>query len=262
MKAYAIRHRVTGKFLATRDDDGCILDVYWVDFSPSIDISSSPPSEEFFEAVVEADVGWRRADEPTLRRRDLQVFEFDMVPPRTKLPIIVAGIGSRQTPAAVCAEMQAIGAWCWDNGVVLRSGHAEGADIAFETGVDGALAEIWLPWKSYNRPTRMPASTYRVTEMTPELWAQVYEYHPAPGNLTQGARLLMARNVQIILGANLRDPVTAVVCWTPDEETGGTSFGIRLARANGIKVINMAKEHNARAEDICAELEALRNSIR
>lgn len=261
MKAYAVRHKVTGKFLSIHEDDGFILDVYWVDFGSHIDIWAAPPSEELFDGVVTADVGWRRAGEPTLRRRDLEAVIVELTPPPSRPPIIVAGIGSRATPADVCAQMQAIGSWCWDNGIVLRSGHAEGADLAFERGVDGALAEIWLPWKSYNRDSRLPASTYRETELNADLQKIVDEIHPAPGNLSRGALLMMARNANIILGASLRDPVTAVVCWTPDEDRGGTSFGIRLARKHGIPVINMARAHNLSAEAVCAELEQLRTNL-
>lgn len=254
MQAYVIRHRGTGQYFSGYWRDGELSEAYWGPWSAGLDFFSDPDyPKTLFERIVDRVM----TDGDKLRARDLEVVGFELNPPANNYRnrLIVAGIGSRATPAEVCAEMEAIGAWCRDHGIVLRSGHAEGADIAFERGVDSALAEIWLPWKSYNRATRLPASTYRVTEMNQELWNIVQETHPAPANLSQGARLLMARNAQIILGADLRSPVGVVVCWTPDEENGGTSFGIRLARRHGIPVINMAKAHNLRAETVCAELE-------
>ncbi len=261
MKAWVIRNRATGLYFVGRWDDGTLLEAYWCQFTPSIDIFSGPQQDDLLVKIIEQEMADATRYCPAPRVRDLQVVEIEVIPPKEKLPIIVAGIGSRATPADVCAQMEAVGGWCWDNGIVLRSGHAEGADLAFERGVDGALAEIWLPWKSYNRESRMPASTYCVTELDADLQKIVEANHPAPANLSRGALLMMARNANIILGANLRTPVTAVVCWTPDEEHGGTSFGIRLARRHGIPVINMAKTHNLSAAAVCAELEQLRADL-
>lgn len=254
MIAYVIRNRSDGTYFSGYWRDATLVEAHWGPWSPTLDFFSDGdhPLTLFDRIVVRA-----VADGNQLSTRDLEVVPFELQPPAANYRdrFAIAGIGSRATPADVCARMEAIGAWCWDRGVVLRSGHAEGADQAFERGVDSALAEIWLPWKSYNLATRLPASTYRVTEMSQELWNIVREIHPAPANLSQGARLLMARNTNIILGSNLGSPVGAVVCWTPDEENGGTAFGIRLARRHGIPVINMAKGHNLSAAAVCAELE-------
>ena len=49
---------------------------------------------------------------------------------------VIAGVGSRQTPQHVLGEMVSIGAWARNNKVYVRSGHADGADWAFELGAD------------------------------------------------------------------------------------------------------------------------------
>ena len=51
-----------------------------------------------------------------------------------------------------------------------------------------------------------------------------------------------ARNVEIILGPGLDDPVKYLVCWTHGgRETGGTAQGMRVARAYGVPIYNLAK---------------------
>ena len=58
----------------------------------------------------------------------------------------------------------------------------------------------------------------------------------------RAARAMHTRNVEIILGYELDSPVKFLLCWTPGgRETGGTALGIRVARANGVPVYNLAK---------------------
>jgi hypothetical protein len=54
---------------------------------------------------------------------------------------------------------------------------------------------------------------------------------------------MMARNVEIVLGAWLDKPVCYVIAWTPGgRETGGTAQGMRIAKACGVPVMNLANE--------------------
>lgn len=59
----------------------------------------------------------------------------------------------------------------------------------------------------------------------------------------------MARNGHQVLGATLDQPVSFVLCWTPDgaeseaqrtRDTGGTGQAIALASRHGIPVFNLA----------------------
>ena len=71
---------------------------------------------------------------------------------------IYAGIGSRETPKEVCIEIQGLAKTLANEGYVLRSGGATGADEAFETGCRHViqlkkrhpLAEIYLTWEGFN----------------------------------------------------------------------------------------------------------------
>lgn len=157
--------------------------------------------------------------------------------------MIYAGIGSRETPSDVLALFMMLGynlAW---RGHTLRSGHAPGADQAFEKGAlkvidEGRepLIELYLPWQSFEG-----GSDYATrTEPTDEAAAIAAEYHPRWQYLTQGAKKLMARNSHQVLGPDLNDPVHVIVCWTPGK--GGTEQALRIAERSHIFVINAYDE--------------------
>lgn len=62
-----------------------------------------------------------------------------------------AGIGSRDTPEDILRLMAVVAAKREDDGFILRSGGADGADTAFESGVVSSdMKEIYLPWKGFN----------------------------------------------------------------------------------------------------------------
>ena len=160
-----------------------------------------------------------------------------------------AGIGSRRTPEPVLQLLTALASQLARRGHVLRSGHAPGADQAFEHGA-GARAEVYLPWPSFESSVRCAAG-YVQPEPSPEAVQMAAAHHPAWERLGRGARALHARNCHQVLGRDLQDPVSFVVCWTPDgattnpgPSTGGTGQALRLAAAHGIPVFNLARpEH-------------------
>lgn len=151
---------------------------------------------------------------------------------------IYAGIGSRRAPADVLGLCTRIASTLAARGRVLRSGHAIGCDQAFEAGA-GDRAEVFLPWRDYEGDVEVLGQvrlmpTVKAIEMVPG-------FHPAPERLSMASLRLMARNAHIILGPMLDEPVGLVICWTLDEERGGTSAGLRLARQRDIPVCNLAE---------------------
>lgn len=151
-----------------------------------------------------------------------------------------AGIGSRLTPPAVLAQMEALAKTLGAQGWVLRSGGADGADTAFEAGSVPRQQEIYLPWPGYNGIAGPQAKTMAPAH-EPQAMRIAEAHHPAWGRCGRGARKLHARNVGIILGHEVDDPVDAVVCWTPGGAViGGTATGIRMAKALGRPVLNLA----------------------
>ena len=117
-----------------------------------------------------------------------------------------AGIGSRETPPDILREMEGTAHTLNGMRYVLRSGGARGADSAFQNG-SGGNAQIFLAKeKSYVQP-------------------------------------LHARNMMILFGRNLDNPVDFVVCWTPHGDiTGGTGQVLRAAEFFGIPIVNLYNE--------------------
>jgi hypothetical protein len=169
---------------------------------------------------------------------------------------VYAGIGSRQTPVEMLSVAEAAAEALEALGWVLRSGHAPGADRAFESGA-GRRAEVYLPWPSFERsePLEADAIFDRPSLAAFTLAAQ---YHPAWGRLKRGPRALMARNMHQILGLQLDSPVKFVLCWTPNAAvTGGTGQAMRLALDRGIPIYNLAEgEHLWRVERMIESVRA------
>lgn len=150
-----------------------------------------------------------------------------------------AGIGSRETPIEVIEAFERLGFWLASKGYILRSGHADGADSAFERGcvrANGTM-EIYLPWKGFNES----ASEY-ILKQNDEAISIASRFHPAFDRLSQGAQKLQARNSYQVLGYDLNTPSKFVICWTKQGKgSGGTGQAIRLAKKYSIPVFDFGK---------------------
>lgn len=151
-----------------------------------------------------------------------------------------AGIGSRETPPPVLKKMTVIASYLYQQGYILRSGGAKGADTAFEKGASSTIyTEIYLPWKEFNNHQ---SELFVVNE---KALALAEKYHPAWASLSRNGKYLIARNGYQVLGKNLNDPVDFIVCWTPGGKlVGGTAQALRIARDYKIPVFNLAKKQD------------------
>ena len=158
---------------------------------------------------------------------------FDDLPSEPTTELTYAGIGARNAPPEILAQMTEVATRLREMGYTLLSGAARGADQAFEAGA-GNQKEIFTA-KDANDLTRDIAK----------------EIHPSPNNLSEYALDLMARNTNQIFGRDLNQPVSFVLTWTPDgvessgartQKTGGTGQAIDMASRKGIPVINMYNE--------------------
>lgn len=149
------------------------------------------------------------------------------------------GIGSRETPPEVIEAFEKLGFWLATKGYILRSGHADGADSAFERGclrANGSM-EIYLPWEGFGGS----ASKY-VLKNDDKAMAVARRFHPAFDRLSQGAQKLQARNSYQVLGYGLDNPSAFVICWTKNGKgSGGTGQAIRLATEYGVPVFDFGK---------------------
>lgn len=175
----------------------------------------------------------------------------------------ITGIGSREGPRHILEEMSKIGEWIKTNYHKLRSGHADGCDLFFELGADGA-AEIYLPWAGFN--SKFPVLGDRIvfdpkSTVAPECRKLILKHHPAPMALSRGGWFLMARNCFQIFGKDLTSPSDMVICWTKGGKLrGGTAFAMRLAITEGIPIINMAFDRYDSANKVIQYLTKYRNS--
>lgn len=149
------------------------------------------------------------------------------------MTLYYAGIGSRSTPVVVRNDMTLIATGLEGIGFTLRSGAAEGADSAFEAGVENAK-EIFIPWPRFNKhPSLLHSPSSEAIKMAAT-------YHPAWNRCSHGAKLLHARNMHQMLGADLKTAVEFVICYTSDgKDSGGTGQALRVARKLEIPVYNL-----------------------
>lgn len=158
--------------------------------------------------------------------------------------LIYAGIGAKITPPSICELMFNIGQYLAENDWILRSGHAQGADVSFEDGAKEAEGqrEIYLPWSGFNGASRADRSN-RVPPWTVPIFQLAAKHHPAWDKCDVSAQYLHARNGCQILGLDLKTPCQMVICWTKNGAgKGGTGQALRIARAHNIPIFDLAIE--------------------
>lgn len=156
------------------------------------------------------------------------------------MPMILTGVGSRETPPIILSLMNKIAVAFSQKGLILRSGGATGADSAFEDYWDGTK-EIYLPWKGYNgKKGIVPVIDSRHTALASGV-------HPAWHKCSEGTKKMHCRNVCQVLGEDLKTPADLLVCWTKDgEPNGGTGVAIQLAMQHDIPVYNLYRSEAIR----------------
>lgn len=143
-----------------------------------------------------------------------------------------AGIGSRRAPVGILELMTQFASKIEQEGYVLRSGGADGADKAFAQGTSSS--EIFKSSDAQDWAYDVAESCLPTDRSNFRSWKPY----------VQG---LIARNMMQVLGKNSDQPVEFVLCWTPstfyeDSSAGGTGYAIRCALKNNIPVINLVEE--------------------
>ena len=139
-----------------------------------------------------------------------------------------SGIGSRETPEDILLFMTRVASILEQCDYTLRSGHAVGADKAFEKGVkDKNNKEIFV------HKDAKPWAFETVKKYIPNDRPQTFDsWQPY-------VKGLLARNMMQVLGEDGNSPVDFVVCWTrvgdyQTSEVGGTGYALRCAVDRGI----------------------------
>lgn len=152
-----------------------------------------------------------------------------------------AGVGSRETPPHMLRFITRLAQILSDESYTLRSGHAEGADWAFEQGA-GTCSDIFLPWPTFGADRLVLGKCY--TDPLP--WTEQFarQYHPRWQGMKPSVRKLHMRNVHQVLGRAFNDVRSSfVLCWTRNGSgDGGTGQAIRIANAYSIPVFDLGLE--------------------
>lgn len=176
------------------------------------------------------------------------------------------GIGSRKTPEPILELMVDLGYALHQQGWILRSGGADGADRAFQDGAtahpfsDFIPREIYLPWNHFNGLShQVENGIYDTTLFKNRHFAQqaIQPLIPYWDQLKSTHQNLYIRNAYQVLGYSLKRPTQLVICWAPPTKDGGveggTGVAVRLAQKHNIPIINLYYE---------AEVERAKNTIR
>lgn len=141
--------------------------------------------------------------------------------------MIYAGIGARITPCNICDQMNGLARYLGIHGHTLRSGHAKGADVAFEMGAVAVGG---------------PTEIFQIKDGAahPDWLEHAAKFHPNWDACDYWAQSLHGRNSAVLLGADLKTPVEMVVCWTSGGAvSGGTGQALRIAKAHNIPIFNL-----------------------
>ncbi len=188
-----------------------------------------------------------------------------------------AGIGSRSIPDKVYKNMTVIASILERLGYTLRSGHANGADMAFEEGVqDPSNMNIFLPFSNFNGSMQNGTSHIHIGQYCDD-YDNAYKsliYHPNKYNMNQTAKDMMIRNYFQHNGL-IDQPISEfVICYTKDaangtsipttRESGGSGQCIRLAALVKTPVYNLKDKRYENLEPqelVDLILENLKNKI-
>ena len=158
------------------------------------------------------------------------------------------GIGSRKTPEPILSYMRYIAGTLNGYGYTLRSGHAVGADRAFESKAN--LADIYLPWEGFGvKPYKddlgqiVSGNTIVMDDFKLPLHFDIYKQvcknmGRSWGDMPSGVRKLTYRDVHQVIGHD-RIPIKSdfVICWT--NESGGTHYAMETANIFNVPVLNI-----------------------
>ena len=122
------------------------------------------------------------------------------------------------------------------------------AQKAYSKAVDLGLAkesqfEVYVADQYNIRRSTLPRkhlAIVRNKDLISETERIASEVHPAWDRCNEWARGMHSRNCHQILGYDLKSPVDAVICWTPDGKmVGGTRTALLLTQDAGIPIFNL-----------------------
>lgn len=158
-----------------------------------------------------------------------------------KLYKTYVGTGNKEAPPEVLSLIKRLTRELEEFGFVLRTGGLEGPEEAFE--VSAKNMELHLPWRGFNNKeskfTFTPKQALGIAKM----------FHPTFESLKPAIQTIIAKNVRLVMGKDLKSPTMFVICWSEDgvekssdktSKTGNVGFVVSIACAMHIPVFNLA----------------------
>ena len=163
---------------------------------------------------------------------------------------IVQYKGKEGVPNDVLEKMLSASKVFMKSGFVLRfNGETEGFNTKI-LDIDIARVETYLPWKTFNKDNI--SLTPKMVRPNEEAYHVAAYYHKKFKELPNSARAILARDVHVLLGENVKNPIKLLLCYSSDgaesikeinfKVTGYISFSIMICDAMGIPVFNMGKK--------------------
>lgn len=159
-----------------------------------------------------------------------------------------AGIGPRDAPGVIRDQMTAIGIMLQEAGFILRSGDGIGSDQAWAEEVPDWRTEIFIVSQKPN------CSHGIIPNFTQEQWDFANKHFgmhrtgsgKVPLNLltqSEYVQALFCRNLNILLGEDLQQPVDFVAYWWKEDKphgwASGTGHTVSMANELGIPCFNI-----------------------
>jgi len=154
------------------------------------------------------------------------------------------GVGSRSTPIDQQNVLTDIAKKLDFYNYTLRSGHADGADLAFEKGTKEK--EIYVPWKNFNGFRGDPP---KFTDTLYEFTVIEFLKHKKGSidfnEIREPVQKLMMRNVFQVIGKDIKNPEPSdfLIYWAEEENgevLGGTGFAVHIAKKFNVPVYNIS----------------------
>lgn len=158
--------------------------------------------------------------------------------------IFYAGVGSRRITVTEQDQIRLLAAELSRCGLIVYSGNADGADVAFQEG-SGGRCVIMLPSDGFNHSHYDPAKSLAYYTLGDKTLGQqaVHQFHPRHSGLTSVAKRFLARNFYQVMGCAEYPKADFVVSVADVDavghEVGGTGHTCRIARHHKVPIFNL-----------------------
>ena len=241
---YGVNNRVSYSIWQQQKDEAMCNDcthaiIVWDGIS-----AGTKANKERLEAmgkkVTEININGKKPTPPTTPVKKNEISITPMTTIKETNAKKYAGIGDTNIPDNIQKLIIMLAEELAKDGYILRTGGAKGADIAFIEGCNKAkgIKEVFYP-----SDLHVNAKTLKIAKEIHGHWEYCMNKEPKPGNKYPFAVQAHCRNMKIINGDQLNNPVEFTIAYQDiNQVTGGTWQGIKYSQKLGVKVYNLFVE--------------------